>query len=179
MAALEIGPDFFAHGPRPQHGQPSRRRRRTMAILGSAAPYSSRLIQQCTAHPAVTTHCATRSLCLRSSPRFSGAPATLWLALERLFTSPCPSVDTLSCAGRLFGPYAVLAEHLRPADALEIAPKGLWHAQLRWAGRGCHAGCCNEYVMSRLVSAVWIECCGDPGGYRYLGLMARVMLCGR
>ena len=42
-------------------------------------------------------------------PSLLPCSATLWPALERLFASPCPQLDILSCAGRLDEIFAALA----------------------------------------------------------------------
>ena len=38
--------------------------------------------------------------------------------------------------------------------------------------------CCGERVVSWAVSVLWVAYGGDPGGYRYVGLEARLAVCG-
>ena len=129
----------------------------------------------CAAYPPTTTHCATRSLGARSSPRCSGAPATLWLALERFFASPCPPTNIVG-VGRLSEVFAALLARPQPAGLLETArPRRCDTRSSSSAGR---VGCGGEHVVPRLVSALWVACGGDPGGYRYLRSSARATVCG-
>ena len=133
-------------------------------VLGSIVAYLSRSIQSCAARPPVTTHCATRSLGARSSPRRSGASATLWPAVERFFASPCPPTNIVLGAGHLRELFAALLARLQPAGSPETAPPTLRRARLELVGL-CSLWRGGEHLVPRLVSALWVACVGDPGGY--------------
>ena len=88
-------------------------------IFGFTVAYCSLRTRSCAARSSVTTRRATRSLGARSDPRHSGALATLWPALERLFASPCPPTNIVSGAGRLSEVFAEPLARLQPAGSPE------------------------------------------------------------
>ena len=102
-------------------------------VFGFIVAYSSLRVCWCAARSSATAHCVTRSLGARSDPRRSGALATLWPALERLFASPCLPTDNLPCAGRLSKAYATTWARRPPASAPETARRALRCARLALA----------------------------------------------
>jgi hypothetical protein len=102
--------------------------------LGSMGIYDSRRARTCAARAAEWALSAVRSHGARSHPRPSGAPATLWPALEGLFASPCSPTDSFLCAGRRSRSYATASARQLPASAPETAPAAPRRARLARVG---------------------------------------------
>ena len=89
-----------SQAPTPSAGPRARPPSSTALRAGSIGIYGLRHARTCATRVAELALSAAWSHGARSHPRPSGAPATLWPALEGLFASPCSPTDSFWCAGR-------------------------------------------------------------------------------
>ena len=93
---------------------------------GSIGIYGSRRARTYAARFVNRTLSIARALGARSNPLPSGVLATLWLALEGIFVSPCSPTNISLCAGRLSGvSAAVFAPQVlkRAPETARTAPR--------------------------------------------------------